>query len=148
MGTAQKKKFSIKDIFSKCDQIRRKLGIWSHLLKKSLMENFTFCAVGFEPSQCYLKAYGKLFCQSLEDIYKPGEVLKDVSLCRYPDWLVVFFCSNPLLVSQKLITANIKSSSKKQFIFNQMIMPGGGKILSGNSSGITCAANKNTKQSP
>ena len=35
-------KFSIKDIFSKCDQIRRKLRIWLHLLKKSLMENFIF----------------------------------------------------------------------------------------------------------
>ena len=43
--TAQKKKFSIKDFFCKCDQIRRKLRIWSHLLKKSLMENFIFCAV-------------------------------------------------------------------------------------------------------
>ena len=38
-------KFSIKNFFSKCDQIRRKLRIWSLLLKKSLMENFTFCAV-------------------------------------------------------------------------------------------------------
>ena len=37
--------FSIEDFFSKCDQIRRKLRIWSHLLKKSLMENFIFCAV-------------------------------------------------------------------------------------------------------
>ena len=45
MNTAQKMKFSIKDFFSKCDQIRRKLWIWSHLLKKSLMENFTFCVV-------------------------------------------------------------------------------------------------------
>ena len=43
--TAQKIKFSIKDFFSKCDQIRRKLRIWSHLPKKSLMENFIFCAV-------------------------------------------------------------------------------------------------------
>ena len=34
--------FSITDFFSKCDQIRRKLRIWSHLLKKSLMENFIF----------------------------------------------------------------------------------------------------------
>ena len=34
-----------KDFFSKCDQIRKKLRIWSHLLKKSLMENFIFCAV-------------------------------------------------------------------------------------------------------
>ena len=43
--TAQKLKSSIKDFFSKCDQIRRKLRIWSHLLKKSLVENFLFCAV-------------------------------------------------------------------------------------------------------
>ena len=40
--TAQKLKFFTKDFFSKCDQIRRKLRIWSHLLKKSLMENFIF----------------------------------------------------------------------------------------------------------
>ena len=33
--TAQKMKFSIKNLFSKCDQIRRKL-------KKSLTENFIF----------------------------------------------------------------------------------------------------------
>ena len=33
--TAQKMKFSIKDFSSKCDKIRRKLRIWSHLLKKS-----------------------------------------------------------------------------------------------------------------
>ena len=38
-------KFSIKDFFSKCDQIISFLQIWSHLLKKSLMENFIFCAV-------------------------------------------------------------------------------------------------------
>ena len=38
-------KFSIKDFFSKCDQIRSFLRIWPHLLKKSLMENFIFCAV-------------------------------------------------------------------------------------------------------
>ena len=41
---AQKVKFSIKDFFSKCDQIRSFLRIWSHLLKKSLIENFMFCA--------------------------------------------------------------------------------------------------------
>ena len=35
-------KFSIKDFFSKCDQIRRKL-------KKSLLENVIFCAVIHDP---------------------------------------------------------------------------------------------------
>ena len=43
--TAQKINFSTKDFFSKCDQIRSFLRIWSHLLKKSLLENFIFCAV-------------------------------------------------------------------------------------------------------
>ena len=38
----KKMKFSIKDFFSKCDQIHSFLWIWSHLLKKSLMENFIF----------------------------------------------------------------------------------------------------------
>ena len=45
LDTAQKMKFSIKDFFSKCDQIRSFLPIWSHLLKKFLMENFIICAV-------------------------------------------------------------------------------------------------------
>ena len=35
-------KFFLKDFFSKCDQIRSFLRIWSHLLEKSLMENFIF----------------------------------------------------------------------------------------------------------
>ena len=43
-------KFSIKDFFCKCDQIRRKLRIWSHLLMENiyltehiyLMENLFF----------------------------------------------------------------------------------------------------------
>ena len=44
---AQKMKFFIKDFFSKCDQIRSFLQIYSHLLKKYLMENFIFCIVRF-----------------------------------------------------------------------------------------------------
>ena len=44
VNAAEKKKFSIKDFSSKCDQIRKKLQIWLHLLKKFLMENFSFCA--------------------------------------------------------------------------------------------------------
>ena len=38
-------KFSIEDFFSKSDQIRNLLRIWSHLLKKSSMENFILCAM-------------------------------------------------------------------------------------------------------
>ena len=41
--TKQKAKFSINNFFSKYDRIDSFLPIWSHLLKKFLMENF--CAV-------------------------------------------------------------------------------------------------------
>ena len=43
--TSQKMKVFIKDFFNKCDQIRSFLRIRWHLLKKSLMQNFIFCAV-------------------------------------------------------------------------------------------------------
>ena len=39
-------KFYIKGFLRTCDQIRRKLRIWSHLLKKSLMENL-LCSVSY-----------------------------------------------------------------------------------------------------
>ena len=40
--TAHKMKFSIKDFFSKYDQVRSFLRIWSHLLKKPWWETSTF----------------------------------------------------------------------------------------------------------
>ena len=48
-----KDEFFCRDFLSKCDQIWGKLRIWSHLLKKSLIENFLFCTVSphaFTPS--------------------------------------------------------------------------------------------------
>ena len=51
---AQKMKFSIKDFFSKCDKIHSFLRIWSHSLKKFLMENFIFCAVCVSSVKIYL----------------------------------------------------------------------------------------------
>ena len=47
-------KFCIKDFFNKCDQIYIFLWIWLHLLKKSLMESFIFCAVVLR-EKIYLK---------------------------------------------------------------------------------------------
>ena len=35
-------KFSINCFFTKCNEIHRKLRTWSHLLKKSLLQNFIF----------------------------------------------------------------------------------------------------------
>ena len=60
-------KFSIKDFSSKCDQIRRFLWIWSHLLEKSLMENFIFCAVLIK-----LKKY-----QEREDEFKSQSLITE-----------------------------------------------------------------------
>ena len=45
--TAHKMKFSIKEFFSKYDQIHSLLRIWWHLLKKFLMGNFIFREVHF-----------------------------------------------------------------------------------------------------
>ena len=59
--TVQKMKFSIKDFFSKYNQIRRKLRIWSHLLKKSLIENFNFCAL---KDELFWISFERFFCNS------------------------------------------------------------------------------------
>ena len=54
----QKMKFSIKDLFSKSDQIRGKLRIWSHFLKKFLMENCIFlCSVISNPVTCDMRSF-------------------------------------------------------------------------------------------
>ena len=57
ISAAQKMKLSIKDCFSKCDQIRSFLRIWSHLLQKSLMENFIFCAVIRNTALFYIEGF-------------------------------------------------------------------------------------------
>ena len=63
-------KFSIKDFFSKCDQIRRSVRIWPHLLKKSLMKNFIFCGVQETYNLCLgrriqvnSRSYSRMFSQ-------------------------------------------------------------------------------------
>ena len=55
--TTKKMKFSIKDFFGRCDQIRSFLRIWSHLLKKSLMENFIFVQQDLKPELDLLKGW-------------------------------------------------------------------------------------------
>ena len=60
-------KFLIKDIFSKCDQIRSFLRIWSRLLKKSLIENFIFCAVNIHDAVFnFKKSQAKKACNFIE----------------------------------------------------------------------------------
>ena len=66
--TVQKMKFSIKDFFSKCDQARSFLRVWSHLLKKSLVETSLFLC-----SDCSL--------MSLEHFGKKSKLLYE-KLCN------------------------------------------------------------------
>ena len=63
--------FSIKDIFSKCDQIRRKLRIWSHFLRKSILENFIFCAVNLASGMLHnshLRFMNSCFCTTVNSV--------------------------------------------------------------------------------
>ena len=64
--TSQKMEFSIRDFFSKCNQIRWKLGIWSHLQKKPLIEIFIFLC-----SACRtLVAKGSIYNESKKLCYR------------------------------------------------------------------------------
>ena len=58
--TAQKMKFPIEHFVSKCNQICSFLWIWSRLLKKSWMENFSFCAVTYVGSLMILSVKHKI----------------------------------------------------------------------------------------
>ena len=84
--TTQKMKFSVKDFFSKCDQIRRFQRIWSPLLKKSFMENFIFlCSATMQLGQ---QLHHRCLTESLTSTYNPGDFsvktqLKSGPVCEY-----------------------------------------------------------------
>ena len=91
-NTAQRMKFSIKDLFTKCDQIRSFLRIWSHLLKKSLVENFIFCAV-------------KWFCRNFILPLQDSSILKCQNNLHqivnfYAQIIHFFFCDTDELTSR------------------------------------------------
>ena len=90
-------KFSIKDFFSKYYQIRRKLRIWSHLLKKSLMENFIFCAVSGALLWILRVFWEQLLCRKRERL----------SLLNLPFFLP--FLSQYVKISSKLGERSINS---------------------------------------
>ena len=70
-------KFFSKDFFSKCDQIRSFLRIWSHLVKKFLMENFIFCAV----CASFRKIYARDFIFKKTKVF--GRKIKETALVMY-----------------------------------------------------------------
>ena len=76
-------KFSIKDFFSKCDQIRSFLWIWSHILKKSLMENFILCSV-----TCFLASHFRLHNFQRINCISSGP--SSCVICGWWWWQVIF----------------------------------------------------------
>ena len=106
--------FSIKDFFSKCDRICSFLQIWSCLLKKSLIENFIFCAVFlslllesstfrnirnffrvfflfFEFGGSLLKSFILKVRKFHSQIYKKNLFLENIRKFRFPKYKKSFF---------------------------------------------------------
>ena len=127
--TTQKMKFSIKDFFSKCEQIRRKLRIWSQLLKKSLIENFIFWAVLHlifflfllllslllaKPFSLafYFKLINPLYFTNIIPIYQiyvKINILISLQRVQKTMWMIfnVKYCASLLGVIMAIVTANI-----------------------------------------
>ena len=109
--TAQKMKFSIKDFFSKCDQIRSFLRILSHLLKKFLIKNFIFCAVILEvmiwPLPPLLPSNESASCNLDETL--EHQIFIRTFLNQSSPWLLLFHIYQYLCsfnISQNLLTRN------------------------------------------
>ena len=80
----KKMKLSIQDFINKCDQICSFLQIWSHLLKKSLMESFIFCAVWESPTTI----------QTVKKPHPPPPQRKGIM--QYPKFATYCYTSSPL----------------------------------------------------
>ena len=106
----KKIKFSIKDFFSKCDQIRSFLRIWLHLLEKSLMENvILLCSV-------WMNAWGLL---KIEDNWYTLQICNWTKTSLMVNWLVEiefsWFCS--ITVIQKTMENTISISYSEIEVF-------------------------------
>ena len=90
------------DSFGKCDQIRRKLLIWSHLPKKSLMETLIYCALTSFDYSCnsalflHKIAYASNLAEYSFDLcFTTIASTKDCSIAALLD-LIMFLGQSPL----------------------------------------------------
>ena len=130
----QKMKFSITDIFSKCDQIRGFLRIWSHLLKKPVMENFIFCAVNI-PGQRLVNSWSTLlliffFLETFTSIFRTSwlnlvelmhlvwifHMSRSYSLC-YLDFTYLSAQKMKFPIKDSFSKCDLKKSLTENFIF-------------------------------
>ena len=119
-------KFSMKDFFSKCDQIRSFLWIWSHLLKKPLMENFIVCAVLWKPASWFWESCVKQATDSKSHgwgLMTLGWGVDSTSFLLFPLWtsLLKFFWKWVYNFYSLSPSPTKWSCTLKQFINSQFI---------------------------
>ena len=101
-NTTEKMKFSIKDFFSKCDQIRRKLkkSLMKNLLKKPLMKNLVFCAVKQSHNEALPDNKKKRNLSSINSYWKVSvEMGSTMFLCFFT---VRCICINELVLKWRI----------------------------------------------
>ena len=115
-------KFSIKDFFCKCDQIRIFLRIWSHLLNKSFLQNFIFCAVYLAKHRLKLQRETKGMFRRIRynhynfQCFIATHVL-DFNDCTQLNTFVTLFCLSKIL----LVYSSIKyiTLHRLYYLFNK-----------------------------
>ena len=116
--TAQKIKCSIKDFFSKYDQIRSFPRIWSHWLKKSLMENLVFCAVLYEFWRFLSMPFAFLYLNFWEILVFLNILKENLSLSETSDpWTT---CLNFIMLGSFFVTIdNISNRLQNMLVFSK-----------------------------
>ena len=125
---AQKIKFSIKEFFSKYDHIRSFLQIWSHLLKKSLMKNFTFCAALSSPALPNHPSIKKNFGNPAPHLNKPVHMkIFDVhnttvcvcnfNVCNVALWQLIIIT---LILMSKMLEFFLGRSRNESCFYNRL----------------------------
>ena len=99
-------KFSVKDFFSKCDQIHSFLQIQSHLLKKSSMKNFIFCTViclvCFNSVSGYFRQFEICLCRAFSStVVQSDDITKSFNVntfCQYQRFFIWAIAKPELLL--------------------------------------------------
>ena len=98
-GTAQKFKFAIKDLVDECEQIHRKMRIWSHLKEGILIEKVDFlCSASY-------------WAMPLKMFWRSSESLVHCKIARKVPDFGQFFGTSFLLGKIKLNTTSKKTYS-------------------------------------
>ena len=109
-------KFSIKDCFSKCEEIS---SLNAHLLKKSLMENFIFCAVRIKEKE--VDIWKLLMPQHYSNLPQSNTNLRSLN-CRESK---PFKCFNTTVLYSFLFTRQFREYlfPKGVLIYHEKITP-------------------------